>query len=81
MWKVALSNVNILYTIYKSQMNPQPEQIDHCKHVKANFHLFDEGGKDGPHHLVGFLLRCFSLKIEVQEIPHSFHRDIVVVII
>ena len=36
-------------------MNPQPEQIDHCKHVKANFHLFDEGGKDGPHHLVGFL--------------------------
>ena len=42
---------------------------------------FDEGGKDGPHDLVGGLLRGLHLEVEVEEVPDPLHGHVVVVVV
>ena len=43
--------------------------------------LFDEGCKNGPHDLVGLLLGGLRLQVEVKQVSHPFHRDVVVIIV
>ena len=43
--------------------------------------LFYEGRKNGPHDLVGLLLGGLRLQVEVEQVSHPFHRDVVVIVV
>lgn len=43
--------------------------------------LLDEGGEHRPHHLVGLLLGRLGLQLQVQQVSHPLHCDVVIVII
>ena len=43
--------------------------------------LFYERRKNGPHDLVGLLLGGLRLQVEVEQVSHPFHRDVVVIVI